>query len=342
MAEEKPKSLAETMSEEWDKKVAEEDQLEEPTDDGDEEEAEEELEAGDEEVAGDEVDDEEPEDEGEGEEEEITAAKEEKPSFKPGDLAPLEHWSAEDKETFSKLPREAQDFLISKDKKFQAHYTRKLQEVSEIKRALEPVRQEIEYFGVTEADAIRRLIGAHKMLQQKPAEAIRFIADSYGLDINQLMSGQAPEESAAVREVHSIRQQMAERERMAYMQRVQAWEQQIEMFKKDHEFFEAVEDDIALIAQGHVMRNEPIPSLADMYDRAIYANPTVRQRLLAKEKSTERQKRLADEKARARKAKRAAGAKVRSTSVASEEKSKGPATLREALSEAWDQAEQQT
>jgi hypothetical protein len=325
MSEEK--TLHDVMSEAWDKIEAEK---EEPIEDEEEEEIEEPAE----EPAP------EPEKEPEPVEEPV---EDERTPWEAGDLQPLEHWADEDKNAFKKMPKEAQEFLISKDKKFQAHYTRRLQEVAEIRRALEPARPEMQYFGVSEADAVRRLVGAHKMLQEKPYEAIRFIADTYGIDLGKSTAAEPrSEDSAALSEVRSIRQEMANRERMALQARVMDWEQKINTFKKDHEFFEEVEPAMTRIAEGYAARGEQIPELASLYDQAIYADPTVRQRELSRQRAAEDRKRVEAEKAAAKKARRATGARVRGSSAAAEEKPKNEKSLHDALSAAWDKAHEQT
>lgn len=334
MSEEKSlhETLHETMSEEWDKIEAKKEAEEEEIEEEEVEETPPEPEEKPEEA---------PEPEEKPEEVPEPVEEEEKP-WEAGDLQPLEHWSNEDKATFGKMPKEAQEFLISKDKKFQAHYTRKLQEVAEIRRALEPARPEMQYFGVSEADAIRRLVGAHKMLQEKPYEAIQFIADTYGIDLGKSTTAEPrPEESAAVAEVRSIRQEMANRERMALQARVMAWEKQIETFKKDHEFFEEVEPAMTRIAEGYTARGEDIPDLASLYDQAVYADPTVRQRAIARDRAAEEKKRLEAEKASAKKARRAVNAKVRGSSAAAEERTRAEKTLRDELAAAWDKAHEQ-
>jgi hypothetical protein len=331
MSEEKTlqETLHETMSEEWDKSVAEKA----------EKEAEEEPEEKEEVPPESPEQPEEAPEPAEEPEEAPEPVEEEKTPWEAGDLQPLEHWTNEDKASFGKMPKEAQEFLISKDKKFQAHYTRKLQEVAEIRRALEPARAEMQYFGVSEADAIRRLVGAHKMLQEKPHEAIRFIADTYGIDLGKSMAAEPrTEDSAALTEVRSIRQEMANRERQALQGRVMAWEKQIDIFKKDHEFFEEVEPAMTRIAEGYATRGEDIPALAELYDQAVYADPTVRQRALARDRSAEDRKRIEAEKAAAKKARRAVNAKVHGSSTATEERPKSGKTLHDDLSAAWDKA----
>jgi len=326
MAEESSDTVRDTMVEEWDKAVEEEEEVE-----TEEEEA---VEAEDSDEEGEEEEVAREEEEAVEGDEEVAAEGDEEVEIKEprgGKVPPLEHWSQEDKQQFSELPERAQEFLVRRDKQFQAYWTRKLQDVADIKRALEPARAEMEQFGVSEGDAVRRLVGAHKMLQNNPNEGIRYIAETYGIDLGNLDAPRS-EDSAVMREVASIRQQLAESERQRYQRNVMEWDVKIEEFKKDHEFYSALEPDMMRIADVYAHRGEPIPSLDTLYEQAAWANPTVRARLLSKDE----EKRLAEQKARARKAKKAASTKVHSTSMASEKKPEKTPSLHQALSENFD------
>lgn len=322
--EETPSSI-ETMSEVWDE-LAEEEEAEELEEEEEAEELEEEEVAeGEEEEEQVEVEDQEDEED----EEEV------EPRIEAGARQAPEHWSATDAAMFSKLASDAQGFLLEKEKAIQANYTRKYQEIAEVKRAFEPVRTELEQYGVSEADAIRRLIGAHKMLMEKPAEAIEYIAASYGIDLDN-RGGSGSEESAAMKEVNSLRQQMMDRERAAAMARIEAAQREIDAFKKDHDFFDELERDMERIAAGYGARGEQLPPLKDLYEQAAYANPTVRARLLEKEKASRHQKSLEEEKKRARKARRASKTKVHETRTASKKEKPESQSLRDALRENYD------
>ena len=160
--------LDEMLSKSLDEAYAEE--PEEPQDDGT---TSEEIEAQDEDTAQDEAPP--PEDveasEGETDHEEVKA---ETPEVPPLD-AP-QHWSAADKERFNGMPRDAQEYVLERDKSMTADYTRKTQDVAQIRQAYEPLhhvlnpmRQALQQAGISEAEYVARLIQADRNLQQNLA-----------------------------------------------------------------------------------------------------------------------------------------------------------------------------
>lgn len=328
-AEDQPQSLSETLAANWD---AAEEELEE-SEEEEVEEAEEDTKA--EEPAPVE---ETPEPEFKAEEEAETKETE-APKWEPGDLSPQDHWTQPDKEAFRSLPKTAQELVLKKDREFQADYTRKMQAIAEVRHALDPVRQEIEQFGVSEGDAVRRLVGAHLQLKQNPQQAIRYIAETYGIDLGNLDAAPRPEESAALREVNSIRQALLEREKAEYVGRVTTWDQKINEFKKDKPFFDDLQGDMERIAKSFIVSGQPIPDLPILYDQALWSNASIREKALAAKRSDEEKKRLESEKERAKKARKAAGTRVRSTPTG-EEKTAKSQSLRDSLMENWDKATQ--
>ena len=75
------------------------------------------------------------------------------------------HWSSEEKEQFSSLAPEAQEFLIEKDKQFQQGFQERAQEKSDLEAALEPWKQTIAQRGMSEADAIRTLFATQAQIE---------------------------------------------------------------------------------------------------------------------------------------------------------------------------------
>lgn len=256
-------------------------------------------------------------------------------------LEPLKHWHKEDREVFKTLPREAQEFLLRRDKEFQASATKKQMEVSDIKKALEPVREDLVKYGVSDGDAIRRLVGAHVRLQENPKEAISWLMQSYGINPSDIL-GMDEERSgtrddAAMREIQDLKNRLKEYENRTLHERQSTLQREIDEFSKDHEFFEEVQGEMATIARSFTMRGEPAPSLEQLYEKACWMNDDVRNRLI-KKRQTEEQKRKAEEsKKNLSKSKRAAQASVRSprkTSGTQKESSKR--SLREDLADAFD------
>ena len=106
---------------------------------------------------------------------------------------PLEapqNWAEEVRSTFNNLPREAQEFMLKRDKEMTADYTRKTQEVAEQRKSFEsldkviaPMRQQISASGISEAEYIARLLNADTALRNNPKMALKQLAQAYGIDL---------------------------------------------------------------------------------------------------------------------------------------------------------------
>jgi len=257
-------------------------------------------------------------------------------------INPLQHWRPEDKEMFKSIPREAQEFLIERDKNFQdfqASVTQKQADVADIKRALDPVREELTKQGVSEADAVRRLIGAHMRLKDDPVNTMRELMASYEIDIGDLTGENGNGEkvdhpdSAARREVKELKEEFQKERDARQMADGQKLATEIEAFKADHEHFDDVREEMTDIAWSYHRKKLDLPPLADLYEKACWQNTSVRKKMIAQEGSSKSEKDTVD----AKKAKRASSAKVRSTPKSSSEHAeKETKTLREDLSATYD------
>jgi len=261
------------------------------------------------------------------------------------DLEPLKHWHKEDKEVFKTLPREAQEFLLRRDKEFQSSATRKQMEVSDIKRALDPVRNDLVKHGIAEADAIRRLVGAHVRLTENPRESIMWLMQQYGVNPSDILGnvegGSESSDNAAMREIQDLKKRLKEYEERTQQERFSTVSQQIAEFEKSNEFFKQVEPEMATIARSFTMRGEPAPPLEELYEKACWMNESVRQELLARKEKEKLSKRSAQDKENISKAKRAAKSRVqpsRRTSTTAKEGEKR--SLLDDLSEAYDKVTQ--
>ena len=107
---------------------------------------------------------------------------------------PLEapkNWSEEVRSKFKDLPRDAQEYMLKRDKEMTADYTRKTQEVAEQRKSFEsldkviaPMRQQISASGISEAEYISRLLNADMALRNNPKMAIKQLAQGYGIDLS--------------------------------------------------------------------------------------------------------------------------------------------------------------
>jgi hypothetical protein len=263
----------------------------------------------------------------------------------PDELEPLKHWHKEDREIFKGLPREAQEFLLRRDKEFQSSATKKQMEVSDIKRAFEPVREDLVKHGISEADAIRRLIGAHVRLQQNPKEGISFLMQSYGINPSDILgvdeSGSGDRGDAAMREIQDLKKRLKEYEERTQHERLSTVQQQIEEFAKSNEFFSDVEGEMAAIARSYQVQGQPPPSLEQLYEKACWMNEAVRETLLKRQRDEELKKKAAQSEKNISKSKRASQASVRpARKTSGSTKEQEQKSLRDDLSEAFDKVTQ--
>lgn len=72
-----------------------------------------------------------------------------------------------------------------------------------------------------------------------------------------------------------------------------------------HPHFDEIEDDMATIANGMLSRGQTVPPLDELYERAVYANPSTRQSIRAAETQAAETKRADEAKAKAAAARKA-------------------------------------
>ena len=253
-------------------------------------------------------------------------------------INPLQHWPVDDKEMFKTLPREAQEFLIDRDKRFQSSVTQKQADVADIKRALDPIQEELVKHGVSEGDAVRRLIGAHMRLKDDPKNTILELMSSYDIDMGDLTgeNGDGDKadrpDSAAKREIRELREEVQRDRDARQAKEGHKIAEQIEVFKKDHEFFDDVREEMTAIAWSYQNRKLDPPPLADLYEKACWQDESIRKKLVAREGRSKSEKDTVE----AKKAKKASSSKVRSSPKSSSEHVAEKKTLREDLSSTYD------
>ena len=247
---------------------------------------------------------------------------------KPHPLDPLAHWLKKDKEMFETLEPKAQEFLIRRDKEWQSLATRKMQDVSDMQKALDPVREEMTMAGIGEADAVRRLVTAHVYLQKDPVNGAKWLFQQYGIDPSAILGSDESEtessDSAAMREIQKLREELKRRDMQAIEAERRSVQTEIVQFAESHEFYEKVEADMLGIVNACKARGEQPPGLESLYDQACWANPEVRKEMIRRQ-SQEKSER---ETEAAKKAQRASGTKVKGTRTSSNKKPTGtPKTL---------------
>ena len=234
------------------------------------------------------------------------------------EFKPPEHFSDPDKKVFEGLPQEQQEWMLGRYKDMEADYTKKTQAHAEFQRTyepidqlIEPIRQTLVLNGVTPGQYVQRLMTADSYLTKQPKEAIKWLMQSYGVSLDAL-EGEAddtsdPEIQALRTEMTDLRSSIDKRQEDDQTALYTSAANQITEFReaKDkagqplHPLLDDVMEDITRLAHADRSIGKQ-PDLADLYDRAVWANPVTRTKVLEQhgKAQTETAKREAAEKAR--------------------------------------------
>jgi hypothetical protein len=240
---------------------------------------------------------------------------------KPAIDAPIS-WSAEQKAKWATLPPDVQTYVAQRERESHEAISRAGQQL----KAYEPIGQVIQQYahvfqksGLQPHDGIARLMAVHEMLEADPRSAMEKIGKAYGVELQ----GPAPQSDnpyddkiarlERIIEQHESKLTAQERNQLAAERAREdannaALAREIEDFAKDKPHFEAVRGIMA-----GLMSSGAANDLKEAYERAVYADPTIRQSMIADEQSKAEAKRKADEAERVKKAKQAAGVNVKSS-----------------------------
>jgi len=232
-------------------------------------------------------------------------------------LEPPQHWSREDRETFSSVPREAQEFLLKRHKDMEADYTRKTQEVAHTRRQfdeqqqiLAPIAEDLAMLGADSNAFMRQQVAWAQAFKADPNSAITRLAEAYGLDIAQVAQSQQdvdPQVQSLQSEIAAMKAQQQQSLQTQQQTEQNRLLQEIQDFAEDkddsgnlkHPHFEEIKAEMGQVIQA---------GMATGLDDA-YAKVAAMKGLQATEPQrsiTEAKSKPADQKAKVRRAKRAA------------------------------------
>lgn len=152
-------------------------------------------------------------------------------------------WPAEKRELFAKLEPEMQAFVLTRESEREADYTRKTQELADQRKAaeeitsvLEPYKQSLELAGVSPGQAIQRLFAAQRLLETRPLDGLKWLAQQYQVDLSGLSSKEDeayvdPALKGLRDEVTQLKSQLTQRQQQEQQQNVSAVQKQITDFK---------------------------------------------------------------------------------------------------------------
>lgn len=254
------------------------------------------------------------------------------------------HWDAADKEAFSKMPREAQQWALRRDKQIEATITKKTQELAEQRKAVEPLlsaqQQHMSYLqsiGVSPDVAFSTLVATERLLrtgtpEQKSAAIAKLISD-YGISFDtntaapQQITTNPPVDTHLHTEVQHLRSSIQEMER-------QHVENQVEAFanaKSPEGHLLRPHFEKVCVKMGQMVAGGDTRSLDDLYAEAIWSVPEVREEMLESQRKAAATAQTEAAREAAAKARQASSVNVKPSNSTGTAKAKLP--LREEIME---------
>ena len=202
--------------------------------------------------------------------------------------APPEHWPAEWRERFEALPDDARDYALDLHRRFEQAHSERSQALAErekeldgmaaVDAALGPWRETMRAQGLTDADAVTRLMEAQAALESDPESALAAIAEAYGLAAPAATA--APDPRPPEREgelLDTLERYAAEQHELRL---IAAMEAKLDSRARAVDaagaprfpHFETVRPRLAAL-----MRSGAAGSFEDAYEQAVWADPHLRQ-----------------------------------------------------------------
>lgn len=211
---------------------------------------------------------------------------------KPAEIIdPPAHFTADEKKYFESLPTEQQKWIASSVKRMSSTVDKRMQEYSTYQRraqafdeALTPYRQQLAMRGVDEMTAIKQLFTTYDQLQRDPAGTIKWLAQSYGVDLSQAQEEQAdPQVKALMDHITELKQGFTTMQGSLQQERQNQMLNVVNQFanetdaqgnpKRPH--FEAVVDDMMKLIQAGIVQPT---DLETAYSRAVSFHPELTQK----------------------------------------------------------------
>lgn len=235
----------------------------------------------------------------------------------PSAIEPPKTWRKEALEQWNALPEVVKAEVLKREEDiFRGLETYRADATfgKSLKSVLDPYLPILQQYNIDPAAQVANLMQAHHTLalgapEQKVA-FMRQLAQEYGIDLGELSGAGAPFVDPAVdalqKELQAVKSTLSARERVEAQQRMQSIQTEIEQFASDpaNEHFDTVANDIAALLKAGTAKD-----LKDAYEKAVWANPVTRAKLVAKQQAE------AAAQAKAEAAKRAAAAKSASSVV---------------------------
>lgn len=219
------------------------------------------------------------------------------PDPEPPVIEPPQSLPADVKAKWATLPPDVQSYWANRESEIHKKFTTDGERLKVLERYDEALRDNAEFLkanNIPQHEYVRRLAVADQMLRQNPQQALQWIAQTYGLNLNP--GQQADPNSALASEVQQLKAQLASINQSHEYARLTEAQQRIEALAKDRPYIknEAVQE---LMADFLEMKRATTPEQA--YDMAVRAHPDVWAELQAKEKAEAEKKAAEEAKAKA-------------------------------------------
>lgn len=222
------------------------------------------------------------------------------PAQQSNAVEPPTSWSADAKAEWQKLPPALQQAVSKREAEMSAGQQRWSEEKRGFEETLAPLRQVAQSLGIDERTGLNRLLSADQYLRRDPANAIAWLAKTYGVDLSNLTSDPQPQQRVdpALAQLH---QEVSTLKHTLEQQKAAETEASINAFKEGKEHFDTVR-----VAMGRLMMAEQATTMQEAYDMACWANPDIRAKLIAGQTAAEAAARQAREREATDKARRGA------------------------------------
>lgn len=248
----------------------------------------------------------------------------EKPAAK--ETKPPQSWSPDKKAIWDAMSPEAREVVAQREQ--QAHTA--ISKLGQFAKGFEPVaktlseyRDTFEGKGLSFQEGVKQLLDAQRTLDRDPVAGIKALAEAYGVNLGQSLSGQRDPainqlQAQVDRLTEELKEATAERQYRHQQEtatKISSVAKSIEEFKADKPDFDELEADIAINIQ-RIREESPNLSnseiLTQAYERAQWANPKARQSLLERKEKEAEAKRIENAKKAADEAKRMGGFNITS------------------------------
>lgn len=214
---------------------------------------------------------------------------------------PPTSWSADAKAKWATLDSSIQAEIARREQNMDEGGRKWSEEKRRYEETIAPVREAARKNGIDETEGIKRLLAAQDFLDRDPLSAIAWLAQAYGVDL-QNMNATQPARPQADPMLTQLSQKVSALQSNIEQRETRELQSQIEAFKsaQGHDHFEDVKE-----TMGKLLINGLAGDMEEAYQMAVWQTPSIREKLMAAQ--TANQQSAADKaKQQAERAKKAA------------------------------------